>query len=77
MSECCAWQKIDNTEDKKIVMQLTLQVLKDMYLFVSRFRVIDLNISVLLEKGFWQKRLTLSNNCDLSIGNFENCFHPF
>ena len=38
--------------DRKIVMQLTPQVLKDMYLFVSRLRIIDLNISVLLEKGF-------------------------
>ena len=48
---------------KKIEKQLTLEVLKDVYLFVSQLEVINSNISLLLEKGVFNWK-------DLSIGNF-------
>ena len=43
-------RKIDKANGTMIVLQLTSKVNKDMYLFVSGSRVINSNISILLEE---------------------------
>ena len=52
---------------KKIEQQLTLEVLKDVYLFASQLKVINSSISLLLEKEVFDWK-------DLSIGNFGKYF---
>ena len=45
-------REIDQTNGTMIVLQLTPEVDKDMYLFVSGSRVINSDTSVLLEEEF-------------------------
>ena len=52
MFKSCGCQKIDKANGSLIVLQLTPKVDKDVYLFVSGSRVINSNISVLLEEEF-------------------------
>ena len=52
MFKGCGCQKIDKGNGYLIVLQLTPKVDMDVYSFVSRFEVINFNISVLLEGEF-------------------------
>ena len=45
-------RKIDKANGTMTVLQLTPEVNKDMYLFVSHFRVINSDTSILLEREF-------------------------
>ena len=52
---------------KKVEKPLTPKVLKDVYLFVSQLEAINFDISLLLQKGFFDRK-------DLGIGNFGKYF---
>ena len=52
---------------KKVEKPLTPKVLEDVYLFVSQLEAINFDISLLLQKGVFDRK-------DLSIGNFGKYF---
>ena len=73
-------REIDKANGTMIVLQLTPEVNKDMYLFLSGSRVINSDTSIHVEEDFdrieWQLGRIQRDNVIYILGILENIFHP-